>query len=78
MTKKHFIIAANEFGRLLRDENDADKIKAIYQAIDIFCLVAGRVNFNFSRSVFMSWISDIEDGIRDFNGRKTDAVIMSE
>lgn len=78
MTKKHFIIAANEFGRLLRDENDADKVKAIYQAIDIFCLVASRVNFNFSRSVFMSWISDIEEGIRDFNGRKTDVVIMSE
>ena len=75
MTKKHFIIAANQFGRMLRNSDDKQAV-AIWDAVEVFCRVASSVNYQFSRSIFIEWINDVADGVRDTDGRKTDAVIM--
>lgn len=79
MTKKHFILAATEYGRILKsydEEMHSEKIIAFWHSVDIFSSVAKAVNYNFSKSLFVNWILEIQEGTRDSNGRKTDLIIM--
>ena len=79
MTKKHFILAATEFGRILKSYDEdihQEKLVAFWDSVDIFCRVAQSVNYNFSKSLFVNWILEIQEGTRDSNGHKTDLIIM--
>ena len=81
MTKKHFILAATEFGRILKSYNEEhfnykEETDSLWLAVDVFSSVAKSVNYQFSKPLFVSWILEIQEGTRDSNGRKTDLIIM--
>jgi hypothetical protein len=81
MTKKHFIAMANLFGAYLNGLERAKELQpqatekhrdmeiAYWNAINAFATVAADFNSNFDANYFNEYVTDIQFGRRDFNGK---------